>query len=230
MRIGIITYDARHLKTEQVALALHHRGRYEMLFFGLPFVQRPARTIVFAHRPNMEQGASSRDVARSVGGEFIAVESINAVPPDACKLFLIAGAGLLAEEWVNRTAGRVINSHPGIIPLVRGLDAFNWAILDGMPLGNTLHFIDAEADAGQVIARVATPVFASDDLVNLARRHYELEIQMMVDFETHLERRATAAPDVANYEVRPARMRMKAEQQMQLHDAFADYRARYAEV
>lgn len=227
MKLAIITYDTRHLKTEQVALGLNQLGGHDMSFFALPFVERPARTIIFAHRPDMSAGAHSADVAAAVQGSYVRVGGIEEVPIEGFDYFIIAGAGLLPTAWVERTLGKVINSHPGIIPLVRGLDAFKWAILDGMPIGNTLHFIDAEADAGEVFAQSRTPVFANDSLEDFARRHYELEIQMMVDFEAFLARRNEAdAQEI--YETRPARMRMKAEQQEQLREAFDAYRAKFA--
>ena len=225
MKLAIITYDTRHLKTEQVALGLNQLGTHEMFFFALPFVERAARTLIFAHRPDMSMGAYSSDVAAAVGASYMKIDGVDDVPTEGFDYYIIAGAGLLPASWVDRTLGKVINSHPGIIPLVRGLDAFKWAILDGMPIGNTLHFIDAEADAGEVFAQSLTPVFATDSLEDFARRHYELEIQMMVDFELFLLSRQE--PD-ARYEPRPARMRMKAEQQNKLRDAFDRYRAKFA--
>lgn len=225
MKLGLITYDTRHLKTEQIALQIALRGPRDMVFYGLPFVDRPAREIVFAHRPDMKSGAASRDVARAVGAEFVPCASPDDIPADGADLFLIVGAGLLPAAFVSATRGRVLNSHPGIIPVVRGLDAFKWAILDQMPIGNSLHYIDEEADAGEVITIQPTPVFADDTLEQFARRHYEAEIAMMVDYERYI------APDHQSPvlgEERPARMRMKAEQQAQLHSAFESYKARFA--
>ena len=228
MRLALITYDTRHLKTEQVALGLHQLGDHDMSFFALPFVERPARKIIFAHRPDMALGAHSAGVAAAVGADYRRVANVDEIPVSGFDYYIIAGAGLLPAEWVERTLGKVVNSHPGIIPLVRGLDAFKWAILDGMPIGNTLHFIDAEADAGEVFAQSLTPAFATDSLEDFARRHYELEIQMMIDFEVFLARRGAAADEKTPYEARPARMRMKAEQQEQLRDAFDHYRTKFA--
>lgn len=227
MKLAIITYDTRHLKTEQVALGLHQLGGYEMSFFALPFVERPARTILFAHRPDMSAGAQSADVAAAAGASYTKVSEVNEIPTEGFDYYIIAGAGLLPATWVERTLGKVVNSHPGIIPLVRGLDAFKWAILDGMPIGNTLHFIDSEADAGEVFAQSLTPVFATDNLESFARRHYELEIQMMVDFEAFLRQKGPSSAK-NQYETRPARMRMKAEQQEQLRAAFERYRVQFA--
>ena len=223
MKIGLITYDAPHLKTEQIACALSQRGRYDLAFFALPFVPRPARTLVFAHRPEMADGAHSREVAAASGAAYLPVPTADAIPPDAADLFLITGAGLLPSGFVMATRGRVINSHPGMIPLVRGLDAFKWAILDGMPIGNSLHFIDEQADAGEVLAVSETPLYPGDTLEQFARRHYECELWMMLDFERAM---SGPRPDRSSIEARPARMRMPAAQQEMLWDAFDAYKAR----
>ncbi len=225
MKLGIITYDTRHLKTEQIALGLAQRGYIDLAFFALPFVSRPAREVVFAHRPDMMGGAHSRDVAAALGASYTSVASPSEIPADAADLFLILGAGLLPAEFVAATAGRVLNAHPGIIPLVRGLDAFKWAIFDQMPIGNSLHYIDEEADAGEVIAVLPTPVFETDTLEDFARRHYEIEILMMVDFERYVARPSLPAEE---HEERPARMRMKADKQQELCSAFDAYKDRFA--
>lgn len=224
MKLALITYDTFHLKTEQVALGLAMKNRYDLAFFGLPFVQRASREILFAHRPDMATGAHSRAVAHALGAPFTPCASPDDIPADAADVFLIVGAGLLPASFVSATRGRVLNSHPGIIPLVRGLDAFKWAVLDGMPIGNSIHYIDEEADAGEVIAVRPTPVFESDTLEQFARRHYELEIDMMIDFE-HL---LAVGGGVAEHEERPARMRMPAARQQELFAAFDAYKAKYA--
>ncbi len=228
MKLGIITYDTQHLKTEQVALGLHQMGYKDMQFFALPFVPRPPRNIIFAHRPDMSLGAHSRVVARLVGASYAPISTVDEIPPDCCDYFLIAGAGLLPKKFVDATLSRVVNSHPGLIPLVRGLDAFKWAILDQQPIANSLHFIDAEADAGEVFAQSATPLFRTDSLERFALRHYELEIIMMINFRHHLEGHRSGMSDFPEFNARPARMRMKPEQQQLLFDAFEAYREKFA--
>lgn len=225
MRLGLITYDARHLKTEQIAVGLRLRGHGDVRFYALPFVERPARNIVFGHRPDMATGAHSRDIAASLGAPYHPVASPAEIPADDADVFLILGAGLLPAEFVKATAGRVVNSHPGIIPLVRGLDAFKWAILDGMPIGNSLHFIDEEADAGELLVVRETPVFPTDTLADFARRHYECEIDMMIDFERYLNGDPSAREP---RDERPARMRMPADKQALLFEAFETYKNRFA--
>lgn len=228
MRIGLITYDSRHLKTEQVALGLAQRGQRDLRFYALPFSPRAPRTILFAHRPDMTEGAHSREIAASVGAPFSVCDSPADIPPADCDIFLILGAGLLPPEFVKATRGRVVNAHPGLIPAVRGLDAFKWAIVDGVQVGNTLHFIDEEADAGELIAMAETPVFKSDTLESFARRHYELEIMLMLDFAERLAAGPAARPRLDPNMMRPARKRMPHAQELQLRERFELYKERFA--
>ena len=225
MNLAIITYDANHLKTAQVSLNLAARAEGQLTFFALPFMERKPREVIFNHRPDQRSGPPTRALARYLDAPFYPVGSAAEIPPDFDH-YLITGAPLLPEEFVLRTPGRVINAHPGIIPICRGLDAFKWSIIDGVPLGNTLHIIDAETDAGEVLAVRATPVFDSDDLATLAARHYEQEIDMLSNFASHV---GVARPRVDANEARPARMRMPREVEQQLEHAFGAFKVRYAE-
>jgi phosphoribosylglycinamide formyltransferase-1 len=224
MRIGLITYDAPHLKTEQVALALASR-RHALHFFALPFVARPSRAPLFKHRPDQNSAPETSEIADYLGCKYTPVASPSQIWTTGFDYYIIAGAGLLPRDFVASTRGKVINSHPGVIPVSRGLDSFKWSIVDGLPLGNTLHFIDEEADAGEVLTISPTPVFTSDTLETLARRHYEREIDMLSSFEQFLGK---ARPASSIGHPRPARMRMPKDQEVHLEEAFVRYKAERA--
>lgn len=94
-------------------------------------------------------------------------------------MFIVCGAGILPQEFVKKN--RVINSHPGYIPIVRGLDALKWAVYNGDPIGVTTHFLGDEVDAGEIIERRIVPVYWNDTFHAVAQRQYEMEIQMLVE-------------------------------------------------
>jgi phosphoribosylglycinamide formyltransferase-1 len=75
-----------------------------------------------------------------------------------------------------------------------------------------------------VLGIVRTPLFSSDTLETFARRHYEIEIQMMIGFEGYLKR---ILPPL-NEAPRPPRMRMPADVQAVLCQRFDTYKERYA--
>ena len=68
------------------------------------------------------------------------------------------------------------NAHPGIIPTSRGLDSFKWALYSGDQLGITIHEISNQVDKGDIVNLIKTPVYKSDNITRLAKRHYKLEI------------------------------------------------------
>ncbi len=181
MRVGIITYDANHLKTEQVFRRIS--GRHDYVFFLLPYTQRTQRPVLFEHRPDQRGGIATRRLAEEYGVAWeLCAQDVDIEP--GFDYYLVLGAGILSAGCVS--GKRILNCHPGVIPAVRGLDAFKWAVYDGQPLGVTLHFIDEALDAGQIVSIVETPVLPSDSLGDVAARHYETELSLLSDFETHL--------------------------------------------
>jgi phosphoribosylglycinamide formyltransferase 1 len=228
LRIGLIGYDHAHLKTEQVLhrLLLKNQSgigpRLEVKLLALPFTSRPLRKVLFAHRPDQEKSVPTRELAVRHRLDFVpcTYDSI----PDVADLYLIAGAGIFSASAIGQK--KIFNAHPGIIPLARGLDAFKWSILAGVPLGVTLHTIDAEIDAGEVLAIVRTPVFPSDSLDTLARRHYELELDVFGEFLTFLEGKAKASLPV--YPESPPRMRMPIDIEKQMIAKFEEYKRKFA--
>jgi phosphoribosylglycinamide formyltransferase-1 len=228
LRIGLIGYDHAHLKTEQVLhrLLLKNQSgigpRLEVKLLALPFTSRPMRKVLFAHRPGQEKSVPTRELAVRHRLDFVpcTYDSI----PDVADLYLIAGAGIFSASAIGEK--KIFNAHPGIIPLARGLDAFKWSILAGVPLGVTLHTIDAEIDAGDVLAIVRTPVFPSDSLDTLARRHYELELDVLGEFLTFLEGKAKASLPV--YPESPPRMRMPIDIENEMIAKFEEYKRKFS--
>lgn len=223
MKVGIITYQANHLKTEQVFKRLmEKKPENDYIFYGLPFVTRKKRDVIFAHRPDMQSGMDTRELARQYNCKYICCDSDIDID-NSCDIYLILGAGILSSQCV--AGKKILNEHPGIIPTSRGLDAFKWAIYDLDPVGNSLHYIDAEVDAGEVIAVLATPVYIHDTLEEFARRHYEREIEMMANYDTYINNPNNS---FKNAPVKEPHMRMKNEQEKELFEKFELYKQKYA--
>lgn len=181
-KIGIITYDHNHLKSEQVIEPLHKQG-FDIVVYALPFVQRPVRKVLFSHRPNQQNAKHPEDISNGLGIDYIRCADDTKID-DNCDLYIVTGAGILSEKCVRNK--RIINCHPGLIPASRGLDSFKWAIFDSIPVGNTLHFIDRRVDSGEIIYQEKTPLYMSDTIEEFALRHYSCEIKMLLGFYEHL--------------------------------------------
>ena len=58
----------------------------------------------------------------------------------------------------------MINLHPSLLPLHKGLDTYNRALQAGdSETGASIHFVTAGLDSGPVIAQVRIPISDSDD-------------------------------------------------------------------
>lgn len=78
---------------------------------------------------------------------------------------------VLGEDFVNRWAGRMINIHPSLLPLYRGLHTHERALADGATVhGCTVHFVTPGLDEGAPILQAQVPVLAGDTPETLAAR------------------------------------------------------------
>jgi len=180
--IGVITYDYPHLKTEQVLHSFIKKG-YALKIYGLPFAPRKARRVIFQHRPNQTNATHPATIAQKHGIEYVGCWGDQDID-SGCDVYHVLIGRIISEECL--VGKRIINCHPGILPAVRGLDAFKWAIYKDNPLGVTLHYIDKDVDRGEIIAVESTAVYASDTIETLARRHYENEIEMTSNFKYYM--------------------------------------------
>lgn len=87
---------------------------------------------------------------------------------------LIALAGymrLLSTEFVARWRGRILNVHPSLLPLHRGLDTHRRAILAGdVEAGCSVHIVTADLDGGPVVAQTKVRVLPRDTPESLEER------------------------------------------------------------
>jgi phosphoribosylglycinamide formyltransferase-1 len=78
---------------------------------------------------------------------------------------------ILGDDFVNRWAGRMINIHPSLLPLYKGLHTHERALADGVTThGCTVHFVTAGLDEGAPILQAEVPVLPLDTAETLAAR------------------------------------------------------------
>ena len=220
MKVGLITYQAPHRKTEEV-LEKVLKNNYQLKIFALPFVPRKQRKVYFSHRPDQREALSPGSLAEKYGISYVVCSKDSDIDC-SCELYLILGAGVLSESCLK--GKRIINCHPGIIPSSRGLDSFKWALFMMKPLGVTLHYIDEKVDSGEIISVVPTNVYLSDQLECLARRHYQNEIDCLSEFENCLASPSNPFKDI---EMSKPMMRMPFAKEQELKIIFDAYKKRY---
>jgi formyltetrahydrofolate-dependent phosphoribosylglycinamide formyltransferase len=95
------------------------------------------------------------------------------------KIELVALAGymrLLSPEFVRLWEGRILNIHPSLLPLHKGLDTHRRAILAGDEYaGCSVHLVTEDLDSGPVLAQAQVRILPRDDADSLAERVLEAE-------------------------------------------------------
>ena len=98
------------------------------------------------------------------------------------ELVVLAGyMRILGEDFTGAYSGRMINLHPALLPLYKGLDTYNRVLQAGdAETGASIHFVTAGLDSGPVISQVKIPVLPGDDATSLAATLGPLEHKLVV--------------------------------------------------
>ena len=123
-----------------------------------------------------EQGI---DTALVPGGADDAVaDALRGAAPDVVALagyMRIVGPVTLAAF-----AGRIVNTHPSLLPAFPGGRAVRDALAHGVALtGCTVHFVDQTLDGGPIVAQEAVPVLPDDDEAGLHARIQAVEHRLL---------------------------------------------------
>ncbi len=78
---------------------------------------------------------------------------------------------LLSDDFVARWRGRIVNIHPSLLPLYKGLDTHQRAIDAGDSYGGcSVHIVTEELDGGEVLGQAQVPILPGDTAETLATR------------------------------------------------------------
>jgi len=94
-------------------------------------------------------------------GEIALVELLQ---KHAVEWVILAGyMRVVKEPLLGAFPGRIINIHPSLLPAFKGLRAWEQALVAGVPeTGCSVHFVNRDVDAGEIIAQQRVPVLAGD--------------------------------------------------------------------
>ncbi len=114
-------------------------------------------------------------------------EAVAAHGPD-----LVISAGfmkILGKAFLDRFGGRIVNTHPALLPAFPGAHAVRETLAYGAKLsGCTVHFVDDGVDTGPIIAQRAVPVLDDDDEDSLHARIKHVENPLFVETVGRLAR------------------------------------------
>jgi phosphoribosylglycinamide formyltransferase-1 len=107
---------------------------------------------------------------------------------DECKEYepdLVVSAGfmkLLGKPFLDVFKGRILNTHPALLPSFPGMHGARDALEYGVKVtGCTVFLVDEGVDSGPVLAQAAVPVADTDDEATLHERIKVAERALLVD-------------------------------------------------
>lgn len=107
-------------------------------------------------------------------------KAVAAYEPD-----LVVSAGfmkILGPEFLETFGGRVLNTHPALLPAFPGAHAVADALSYGVRVtGCTVHLVDAGVDTGPIVAQEAVSVVPGEDAGALHERIKVVERRLLVD-------------------------------------------------
>lgn len=133
-----------------------------------------ARGLVLAKRLGLKTWAMSHE-----GMTRAAFDGLLDAVLEEHQVEIVALAGymrLLSPGFVGKWEGRILNIHPSLLPLHKGLDTHRRALLAGDEFaGCSVHVVTPDLDSGPVVAQAKVKILPRDDPESLAQRVLEEE-------------------------------------------------------
>jgi len=86
-------------------------------------------------------------------------ELLKEMEPD---LGVLGGTRIIRNRVLEIPPDGMLNSHPGLLPEVRGSASVAWSVYHDVPIGSTCHFIDPDIDTGDIVLKRVIPVHRGD--------------------------------------------------------------------
>lgn len=128
-----------------------------------------------------------RDHADRAAWDLALTEAVASFEPD-----LVVSAGfmkIIGEQFLARFGGRMINTHPALLPAFPGAHGVRDALDYGVHVtGSTVHLVDAGVDTGPILAQEAVVVEPGDTEETLHERIKVVERRLLVETVGRLAR------------------------------------------
>ena len=194
MKICVFTYNFRHKKTQEVLTELFLNNINVHSVFAankikLDFYKSKERVIT-----NNLKFNHPKNIAKSINSKYFIVKHdsnklVKILKKERFDLGIIAGSRILKQKIINEFKIGILNMHPGLIPLNRGVDSHKWAIYYNWPQGVTCHLVNSKIDLGKYICSKKIDVYEDDTLVDINTRLQNLELFLMIKSLTILKKR-----------------------------------------
>jgi len=141
-----------------------------------------------------------REVAAVYGFPVVTCNDQNVPESIAClkewspDLIIFTGGNILRKPLLDIPRLGVLNVHLGLLPEIRGMSSPEWSLLKHVPVGVTIHYMDAGIDTGPILQRCEFPGEAQcESLSDLRNRLIVFGIEKATEVVAALDRGTIAA-------------------------------------
>ena len=183
----------------RLAVLASHEGSTLQALIDACAAQSLDAKVVLVVSNNSESGALRRAVAANIDTRHISIKThgnedtanyaiANALADAEADWVLLLGyMKKMGEAVLSRFSGRIINTHPALLPNFGGQGFFGRKVHEAVhaagvsTTGATLHLVGCEYDTGPVIAQIQVPVLVGDDVDAIEQRVKTAERKLLVD-------------------------------------------------
>ena len=183
----------------RLAVLASHEGSTLQALIDACAAQSLDAKVVLVVSNNSKCGALRRAVAANIDTRHISIKThgsedtanyaiANALADAEADWVLLLGyMKKMGEAILSRFSGRIINTHPALLPNFGGQGFFGRKVHEAVhaagvsATGATLHLVGCEYDTGPVIAQIQVPVLAGDDVDAIEQRVKTAERKLLVD-------------------------------------------------
>lgn len=131
-----------------------------------------------------------------VSGRKIPVYCVSNHNDDTCKdllaadkpdVLVLGGTRIIKPNILEIPRQSTVNSHPGLLPWLRGSASVGWALYKDMPQGATAHFVASGIDVGDIIVSRKLQVYHDDTYESINYRIAILSGELMAEAVTSIK-------------------------------------------
>ena len=134
--------------------------------------------------PTFDEILAGRGVRRVSVNHHNHKECEDLIEAEAPDLLILGGTRILKPNIFRKARHATLNSHPGLLPEVRGSASVAWSIYHDVPIGCTCHFIEEGIDTGAIVGRREIPVRRGQTYEELVHATLVLAGTLMVEAVT----------------------------------------------
>jgi folate-dependent phosphoribosylglycinamide formyltransferase PurN len=143
---------------------------------------------------NLRDVARSYDFTVEMCNDQNSADSIAQLKEWSPDLIIFTGGNILRKPLLALPRLGVLNMHLGMLPEVRGMSSPEWSLLNNVPIGVTIHYVDAGIDTGPIFQRCELPDAASCGSLNdLRNRLIAFGIEKAAEVVADLDRDTISA-------------------------------------